>query len=89
VPKRSDPQVALGRAIRKRRDEVDLSQQDAAFGASIGQARWSAIENGANPSYGTLVRMAAALQTSVADLVAEAESLDEKGRGTGRPQRRE
>lgn len=72
-----EPQVALGRAICLRREELKISQQ--ALGLELGNDQgWiSHIENGyANPAYGTVDRIARALGWSLSQLVALAESIE-------------
>lgn len=50
-----DPQVALGRAIRLRREELGISQQDLGLEVGYDQGWISHIENGrTNPAYGTV-----------------------------------
>jgi XRE family aerobic/anaerobic benzoate catabolism transcriptional regulator len=70
-----NPQPALGAAIRGLRDARGETQQDIAQGASITVAHLSKIERGlTNPTWGTVVAIAAALETTVADLAARSES---------------
>jgi transcriptional regulator with XRE-family HTH domain len=77
VPRRYEPQVGIGRAARHRRDELDLTQDEVAKRADIAKMHLSKIENGSgNPSYGTLRRLAAALELSASELVARAERED-------------
>lgn len=57
-----DRQIALGRAIRLRREELGISQQDLGLEVGYDQGWISHIENGhANPAYGTADRIARAL----------------------------
>jgi transcriptional regulator with XRE-family HTH domain len=76
-----DPQVALGRAIRLRREEVGISQQDLGLELGYDQGWVSHIENGhANPAYGTVDRIARALAWPMSRLVAFAESIETENR---------
>ena len=50
-----DPQVALGRAIRLRREELGISQQELGLELGYDQGWISHIENRhTNPAYGTV-----------------------------------
>ncbi len=84
-----DPQVALGRAIRLRREELGISQQD--LGLELGQDQsWiSHIENGySNPAYAYVDKIARALHWPLSELIALAESIDiEDRRPLDRPLR--
>jgi transcriptional regulator with XRE-family HTH domain len=72
-----DPQVALGRAIRLRREELGLSQEDLALELGYDQGWISHIENGrTNPAYGTVDRLARALALPLSRLVILAESVE-------------
>jgi transcriptional regulator with XRE-family HTH domain len=76
VPRRYEPQPALGRAVRERRAALALTQLDVAARADIAPMHLSKIENGTgNPSLGTLKRLAAALDMTAAALVARADEL--------------
>jgi transcriptional regulator with XRE-family HTH domain len=76
-----DPQVALGRAIRLRREELGISQQDLGLEVGYDQSWVSHIENGhANPAYGTVDRIARALAWPMSRLVAFAESVETEDR---------
>ena len=72
-----DPQIALGRAIRLRREELGISQQDLGLEIGYEQGWISHIENGrTNPAYGTVDRIARALQWPMSRLVTLAESIE-------------
>jgi transcriptional regulator with XRE-family HTH domain len=76
-----DPQVALGRAIRLRREELGLSQEDLALELGYDQGWISHIENGrTNPAYGTVDRLARALALPLSGLVILAESVETEDR---------
>jgi transcriptional regulator with XRE-family HTH domain len=78
VPRRYEPQPALGRAVRERREALALTQLDVAARADIAPMHLSKIENGSgNPSLGTIRRIAAALDLLASELVRRAEQLDE------------
>ena len=71
---------ALGDAIRERRGEIDgLSQEGLADLAGMHRTYVSEIERGLrNPSYRNLVKLAAALEVSLSELVARADQLQRK-----------
>lgn len=76
-----EPQVALGRAIRLRREELGVSQQDLGLEVGYDQGWLSHIENGrTNPAYGTVDRIARALGWPLSQLVALAESVETENR---------
>jgi transcriptional regulator with XRE-family HTH domain len=76
-----NPQVALGRAIRLRREELGISQQDLGLELGYDQGWISHIENGrANPAYGTADRLARALAWRLSQLVSLAESIETEDR---------
>ena len=68
--RRSDqPQPALGKAIRQLREKRGATQEDLAHEADITTGTLSLIERGhANPTWGTLKGIAAALNVSMAEL---------------------
>ncbi|HET8566576.1 MAG TPA: helix-turn-helix transcriptional regulator [Solirubrobacterales bacterium] len=68
---------ALGDAIRARRDEIDgHSQEGLADLAGMHRTYVSEIKRGLrNPSYRNLVKLAAALEVPLSELVARAERL--------------
>lgn len=60
----------IGSSIRRRRQELRLTQEDLAFRLRIRQAQISAIERGKhNPSLALLERIAEALDTEPRELV--------------------
>lgn len=66
----SNPQPALGAAIRSLRIEKDAKQQAVAEAAGITVAHLSKIERGlTNPTWGTVVAITEALGASMAALV--------------------
>ena len=78
--RRHEPQEALGRAIRQLRDERGLRQKDLAHTADMNVTAISHIERGrANPAWGTVRRIAAALDVSVSEVASRAERLADQG----------
>lgn len=68
-------QPALGRAIRELRAEREITQAVLAEDAGLTVAALSRIERGrTNPTWGTVVALAAALGTTVAGLAARSEA---------------
>jgi transcriptional regulator with XRE-family HTH domain len=79
-PRRSKPRspehAALGEAVRRTRLEAEMSQEALAEAAGTDLTQVGGIERGIrNPSYTTLVRLAAALDTSVGELTTLADRL--------------
>jgi transcriptional regulator with XRE-family HTH domain len=73
---RSPEHAALGEAIRRLRLEAGMSQEQLADQAGTDLTQVGGIERGVrNPSYTTLLRMAAALETSVGELTSLADRL--------------
>jgi transcriptional regulator with XRE-family HTH domain len=68
--RRSDqPQPALGKAIRQLRQKHGLTQEDLAHQADVTTGTLSLIERGhANPTWGTVRSIAAALGISMGEL---------------------
>ena len=70
---------ALGDAIRERRTQRDLTQEDVAHAAGISLRHYQKLEGGSiNPRLQTLLDLAAALDTRVQRLL---DQMDEGGRG--------
>lgn len=79
-PRRSKPRspehAALGEAVRRLRLEAEMSQEALAEAAGTDLTQVGGIERGIrNPSYTTLLRLAAALGTSVGELASLADQL--------------
>jgi transcriptional regulator with XRE-family HTH domain len=79
-PRRSKPRspehAALGEAVRRLRLEAEMSQETLAEAAGTDLTQVGGIERGIrNPSYTTLLRLAAALDTSVGRLTTLADQL--------------
>ena len=77
MPRRDDPQVGLGRAIRALRHKAQLSQEALGERAEI-HATWiSHIESGRiNPTWGNVRRIAKGLRIPLSALAALAEDLE-------------
>jgi transcriptional regulator with XRE-family HTH domain len=77
MARNAEPQVALGRAIATRREELGLKQEQLALAVGTDQARISRIENaGDNPSYGLVERIAKALDLQLWELAKQAGDLE-------------
>ncbi len=81
-PRRSKPRspehAALGEAVRRLRLEAAMSQETLAEAAGTDLTQVGGIERGIrNPSYTTLLRLAAALDSSVGELTTLADRLRE------------
>jgi transcriptional regulator with XRE-family HTH domain len=71
----SNPQPALGAAIRKLRSARKATQETVAQDAGITVAHLSKIERGhTNPTWGTVTAIAKALGVSIRQLAAESEA---------------
>jgi len=82
MPRREDPQIGLGKAIRTLRNEAQLSQEALGERANI-HATWiSHIESGRiNPTWGNVRRIAYGLGVELEDLARLAEQLERKHGG--------
>ena len=70
-------QTALGLAVKTRRQELGLTQEQLANETELHQRWISNVETGKrNPSYGSLRRLAAGLELSASQLIARAEQLE-------------
>ena len=73
---RSPEHATLGEAVRTLRTEVGMSQEELADAAGTDLTQVGGIERGVrNPSYTTLLRLAAALKTTVGELTTLADQL--------------
>jgi transcriptional regulator with XRE-family HTH domain len=80
VSESRNPQPALGAAIRALRDARGATQQDTAQAANITVAHLSKIERGlTNPTWGTVVAIADALDSTVSEIAKRAESAQQGG----------
>lgn len=81
--------MGLARAIRKARADTDLNQRDLARRVELDPSQMSRLEKGTgNPTWGTVKRIAVALDVELADLAALAEDFerrlrDEDANGSG------
>jgi len=82
---RSDPQVALGQAIRQIRLARGLSQEEVASGADLHATWLSHIEGGSNPAWGTVRRIASSLGVEVSELALLAEKIETGDSSAARP----
>lgn len=75
---RTEPQPSLGQAIKQRREERGLSQEELGHASEIHPTWISHIESGRNnPAWGSVRRIAAALDLKVSELAALAEELED------------
>jgi transcriptional regulator with XRE-family HTH domain len=73
-------QHALGSAVKARRQELKRTQEQLANDSGLHQRWLSNVETGKrNPSYGSLRRLAAALDLSASELIAHAERIEAGG----------
>jgi transcriptional regulator with XRE-family HTH domain len=74
-------QTALGQAVKTRRKQLDLTQEALSLRAELHQRWISNVETGKrNPSYGSLRRLASALDLSVSKLIARAERIEARSK---------
>jgi transcriptional regulator with XRE-family HTH domain len=72
-----DPQPALGKAIRELRTKRGITQEDLAHEAGVTVGTLSLIERGkSNPAWGTVKRIAKALDKTLGDIATHADTLD-------------
>jgi transcriptional regulator with XRE-family HTH domain len=85
----SSPQVALGRAIRLRREELGLTQEALADSADLDPTSIRGLERGiANPTWDVADRIARALGLALHELAHRADALETADRRpTDRPVR--
>jgi transcriptional regulator with XRE-family HTH domain len=85
------PQIALGRAVRMRREEIGMTQEGLADAANMDPTSIRGLERGvANPSWAAADRIARALGLPVHVLARRANELEaEAGRSTNPPSERE
>jgi transcriptional regulator with XRE-family HTH domain len=70
-------QLALGLAVKARRHELALTQEQLDLRTDLHQRWISNVENGKrNPSYASLRRLAAGLDLSASELIARAEQIE-------------
>jgi transcriptional regulator with XRE-family HTH domain len=77
--RRHEPQPALGRVVRQLRKERDLTQAEVARTMDVDPSVISHLELGhSNPAWGSVKRLAAALDVTIADLAAQAEAIERR-----------
>jgi transcriptional regulator with XRE-family HTH domain len=77
MPRRDDPQIGLGKAIRKLRQDGGLSQETLGHRAEIHPTWISHIESGRiNPTWGNVRRIAGGLKVPLDQLAALAEEFE-------------
>lgn len=73
-------QAALGLAVKARREELGLTQEQLANDTELHQRWISNVETGKrNPSYGSLRRLAAGLDLTASELLRRAEQIEAGG----------
>jgi transcriptional regulator with XRE-family HTH domain len=73
-------QAALGLAVKARRQELGLTQEQLANDTELHQRWISNVETGKrNPSYGSLRRLAAGLHLPASELLQRAEQVEAGG----------
>jgi transcriptional regulator with XRE-family HTH domain len=88
MPRRDDPQIGLGTAIRTLRQEKKLSQETLGHRAEIHPTWISHIESGRiNPTWGNVRRIARGLDVPLEQLAALAEEFERK-LGVAKPPKR-
>ena len=77
MPRRDDPQIGLGRAIRTLRTQSQLSQETLGHRAEIHPTWISHIESGRiNPTWGNVRRIAYGLSVPLPQLAQLAEKFE-------------
>ena len=75
-PARPPLQIALGRALKARRAELGITQEEVAHRSGLARSYVSGAERGAiNVSIGNSKRLADAVELSLSELFARAERL--------------
>jgi len=79
-PPRSPRHAALGEAVRRRREELELTQEELAEEKYWTRAKIGAIECGTgNPNLSTLLELGDALKADMADLFSSARAIHREG----------
>jgi transcriptional regulator with XRE-family HTH domain len=79
-------QRALGHAVKLRRQELGLTQEQLANDTDLHQRWISNVETGKrNPSYASLRRLAAGLNLTASELLVQAEGLERDGTLANKP----
>lgn len=80
-PARPPLQVALGRALKARRAELGITQEEVSHRSGLARSYVSGAERGAiNLSIGNANRLAEAVELSLSELIARAERLLDRSR---------
>lgn len=83
MPRRDDPQIGLGKAIRTLRQDKHLSQEVLGHRSEIHPTWISHIESGRiNPTWGNVRRIAKGLEVPLDQLAALAEDFERKFGGS-------
>lgn len=78
-------QVALGEAVKARRQDLGFTQEQLSLRSDLHQRWVSNVETGKrNPSYASLRRLAAALELTTAQLISRAEACEGGAKQGGR-----
>jgi transcriptional regulator with XRE-family HTH domain len=78
MPDAPTPQRALGHAVKTRRQELKITQEQLANDTDLHQRWISNVETGKrNPSYASLRRLATGLRLSTSELIARAEQIED------------
>ncbi|HTD09926.1 MAG TPA: helix-turn-helix transcriptional regulator [Solirubrobacteraceae bacterium] len=73
-------QLALGLAVKQRREQLGVTQETLANDSGLHQRYLSNVETGKrNPSYASLRRLAAGLGLSASELIARSEQVEAGG----------
>lgn len=77
MPESPPFQVALGLAVKARRTELGLTQEELSLRSGLHQRWISNVETGKrNPSYASLRRLAAGLELPASELLLRAEGIE-------------
>jgi transcriptional regulator with XRE-family HTH domain len=86
VPASPAFQLALGLAVKARREELGLTQEQIANDTDLHQRWISNVETGKrNLSYGSLRRLATGLNLSTSELIARAEQIEGDTQSDNKP----
>lgn len=84
-----EPLPPLGQALRERREEIALTQEALAQASGLATKRiWQIERQGANPTYATLLSIAAALHVPAELLMLRARVIADDRERAKRPARR-
>lgn len=84
-----EPCPPLGQAVRERREELRLTQEALAQASGLATKRiWQIERQGANPTYATLLSIAAALHVPAELLMLRARVIEDDRTRAKKPGRR-